>query len=507
MKRSIKYYWLIFFQLVISISHAQYQTHQNKNGTNYFTNPIFAGDYADPSILRDGDTYYQVHSSFQYYPGLLIWQSKDLMNWMPVTNALYKNVGDVWAPDLVKYNNRYFIYFPASNKNYVIYADDIKGPWSDPVELNISGIDPGHFTDDKGKRYLYVADGSYIPLTDDGLSVAGEMKQAYSGWKIPREWSIECFCMESPKIIKRGGYYYLTVAEGGTAGPATSHMVISARSKSPFGPWENSPYNPIDRTKTVNERWCSKGHATLFDDTKGKWWILFHAYEKEYYNMGRQTLLQPVEWTSDGWFKIPEGVKTDQPILAPYPQNKKPAFNLSDDFSGQSLNLQWKFFGEYDTTRFHLSNKTLTIKAKGKTVGESAPLLCIPSHHSYTATVEMEMQGNAVGGLTLFYNKEYAVGLYADTANLINNLHGWQFVSQRNAFPNRKVFLRMKKTGNIVDMFYSSNGLLWTKAETSFEVSGMHHNVLGGFLALRLGLCAIGDGAVKFRNFKYQPYN
>ncbi|MGB3007407.1 MAG: family 43 glycosylhydrolase, partial [Chitinophagaceae bacterium] len=274
-------------------SQAQYQTAPDTKSTQYFSNPIFAGDYPDPSILKDGDTYFIVHSSFQYYPGLLIWQSKDLINWTPVTNALFKNVGDVWAPDIAKFNNRYYIYFPANNNIYVVTANSIAGPWSDPVDLKISSIDPGHFVDEKNNRYLYFANGSYVSLSEDGLSVTSEMKFVYSGWKIPREWSIECFCLEGPKITKKGDYYYLTVAEGGTAGPATSHMIISARSKSPLGPWENSPYNPIDRTIKKTEQWCSKGHGTLVEGTNGKWWMVFHGYEKDYYNMGRQTLLEP----------------------------------------------------------------------------------------------------------------------------------------------------------------------------------------------------------------------
>ena len=162
-----------------------------------------------------------------------------------------------------------------------------------------------------------------------GFSVEGNVKYVYSGWKIPREWTIECFCMESPKLVKHGDYYYLTVAEGGTAGPATSHMVISARSKTPLGPWENSPYNPIERTKDNTEKWWSKGHATLFEDIKGNWWIIFHAYENGHYNMGRQTLMQPVEWTNDGWFKTPTGIKTDEPIKISGSAVSNSAFNLS----------------------------------------------------------------------------------------------------------------------------------------------------------------------------------
>jgi xylan 1,4-beta-xylosidase len=225
--------------LLLSITISAQNQPEAMAGKKTYQNPIFGGDYPDPSLLREGKDYYIVHSSFDYYPGLTIWHSQDLINWTPLTNALQKYVGDVWAPDLVKYGNKYYIYFPANKTNFVVSADNIGGPWSEPVDLKIGNIDPGHVTDDKGGRYLYFSNGDYIGLSQDGLQTVEEVKHAYDGWGIPREWSIECFCMEGPKLFKKGDYYYLTVAEGGTAGPSTSHMVISARSKTPFGPWEN----------------------------------------------------------------------------------------------------------------------------------------------------------------------------------------------------------------------------------------------------------------------------
>lgn len=119
--------------LLVLLSFSVYAQHAPTSpGTDTYQNPIFAGDYADPSIMRDGDDYYIVHSSFNYYPGLLIWTSKDLVNWKPITHALHKNVGSVWAPDILKYNNKFYIYFPANNTNYVVWANNINGPWSDP---------------------------------------------------------------------------------------------------------------------------------------------------------------------------------------------------------------------------------------------------------------------------------------------------------------------------------------------------------------------------------------
>ena len=109
---------------ISSQADTQMMTSEIKDG--YFVNPIFAGDYPDPSILRDGSDYYIVHSSFEYYPGLLIWHSTDLVNWTPVANALHKYVGSVWAPDLIKHDNKYYIYFPANDSNYVVTAVAIK---------------------------------------------------------------------------------------------------------------------------------------------------------------------------------------------------------------------------------------------------------------------------------------------------------------------------------------------------------------------------------------------
>lgn len=498
---------IILTILLIQLSffaNAQYQTMPNEKGTDFYLNPIFAGDYPDPSILRDGDNYYMVHSSFEYYPGLLIWQSKDLINWTPVTHALHKYVGSVWAPDLVKYKNKYYIYFPANNTNYVVSADSINGKWSDPIDLKIGNIDPGHIADENGKRYLFFSNGGCVPLSEDGLSVAGEYKASYSGWKIPRQWSIECFCMEGPKLVKRGEYYYLTVAEGGTAGPATGHMVISARSKSLFGPWENSPYNPITRTTKESERWKSKGHGTLFEDAKGNWWMMFHAYEKGFYNKGRQTSLLPVEWTKDGWYKIPDGITDDKPIKKPNLVASKTNFTLNDSFEGNTLKSQWQFFSELDVNRFQLANNSLSIKGKGDFVGSSSPLLCIPLDHSYTAEVELSIEGKATGGLVLFYNGNAFSGILANNENILANIHGWQFETEKNVIKDH-VFLRLENRNNIVDMYYSKDGDKWDKIENSLEVSGMHHNVLSGFLSLRIGLCSMGEGKVTFKNFKYKP--
>lgn len=500
MKRVI----ILVFLIQLPIFHWAYSQSKKNGEDGVFINPIFSGDYPDPSILRNGNDYYIVHSSFEYYPGLLIWHSNDLINWKPVVHALKQYVGSVYAPDLIKSHDKYYIYFPAGGTNYVVWANSIEGPWSDPIDLKIGNIDPGHISDDDGKRYLYFNDGTYVPLSDDGLSVVEKPKHAYSGWPIPREWIIECFCLEGPKLIKRGQYYYLTVAEGGTAGPATSHLIASARSKSPLGPWENSPYNPIIRTSSSAERWWSKGHGTIIDDASGNWWMVFHAYEKGFHTMGRQTLLQPLEWTEDGWFKTPDGVDTEKPLKTPLNAEPKSKISLSDNFSAPSLGLQWHFYKEYNTERFKLEDNSLIIDAKGGSVGDSSPLLMVPQDHSYNVQVELELEGDALGGLVLFYDERSYSGIAVSKDHIFSILRTWQNPSEKNLTGNH-IFLRLQSRNHLVNMYYSSDGVNWNKVESSLEMSGFHHNVLGGFMSLRVGLSAIGTGKVRFKNFIYEP--
>ena len=205
---------------------------------------ILEGDNSDPSIVRYGDAYYLVHSSFVYTPGLVVYKSYDLVNWTYCSTALNHFAGDVWAPDIVVHNGRFYIYFPTLSSHgktsMVTWADSPEGPWSEPVDLNVGGIDPEHVVDGDGRRWLLMSSGDMYPLTADGCKISGKPVSVYKGWPIPEDWDIESFSMEGLNVKKVGDYYYMFAAEGGTAGPPTSHMVVEARSKSVFGPWENA---------------------------------------------------------------------------------------------------------------------------------------------------------------------------------------------------------------------------------------------------------------------------
>lgn len=468
-----------------------------------FQNPVLGGDYPDPSIVRVGEDFYLTHSSFEYYPGLLVWHSTDMLNWERIGHALHKYVGSVWAPDLIYHNDLYYIYFPAGGTNWVVTAKSPEGPWSEPVDLKLSGfIDPGHVVDDNGKRYLYLSKGYIVPLTEDGLATDGKPEFVYGGWEFPKEWSTECYCLESPKSTVKNGYFYQIVAEGGTAGPATSHMIVAGRAKSPMGPFENSPYNPIVHTDSRNERWWSQGHGTLVDDIEGNYWIIYHGYEKAFHTLGRQTLLLPIEWTEDNWFRVPEGVNSNDFLPKPAGKPSVDGTELSDDFTNEELGLQWQFFKNYNTERMMLSDGKLTLKATGNSFIDSPPLLVNSSDKSYEVKVEYTIDDDVTAGLTLFYNELGNARIAVTKKDFSVYVQKSLKCSEENQIGNHG-YLRILNEDNEVSFYFSADGEKWKKADRSLDMTGYNHNVFAQFLSLRAGIYAFGGGKVMFDNFVY----
>lgn len=463
---------------------------------------IFPGDYPDPTILRDGKDYYMTHSPFYYAPGFLIWHSQDLANWKPVCRAVPEYEGSAMAPDLVKCNGKYYIYYPSDGVNWVVWADDIRGPWSKPVRLDIKGIDPGHVVGEDGHRYLFTNNGWVTPLTDDGLKVAGESRKVYDGWKYPKNWVTEGndMYLESPKLVKKDGYYYMVSAEGGTAGPATSHMCVAARSKSIFGPWENSPYNPIVHTYSSKERWWSKGHGTLVDDADGNWWIVYHAYANGYHTLGRSTLIEPVEWTSDGWFRTARTAPSDLP-------EGQAVMELSDDFSTPQLGLQWTFWKEYAPNALSIKNNTLEVSGKGESPSDGRLLLATATDKCYKTQVEITTGKGNQGGLLLYYNEKAYAGIVSD-GKTFTVYRGEKEPLTKPSIFGKTFIAKILNQGNRLTISASKDGKGWTTIQTvlaeNLDVSSLNHNVYKGFHALRPALYSGGKGKASFRNFLYR---
>ena len=414
---------------------------------------IFPGDYPDPSIVRDGNDFYMTHSSFTYFPALLVWHSTDLVHWEPISRAVEEGDYSIYAPDISKVDGKFYIYYPTSRgENYVVTADDPRGPWSEPVKLDVGGIDPGHVVAEDGQRYLYTNNGFVTPLTPDGLAAAGRAKKVYNGWAYPAEWETEGMWLESPKLFKRRDWYYLVSAEGGTAGPVTSHMVVVARSKSALGPWEDSPHNPMVHTYSADEAWWSKGHGTLVDDAAGNWYVVYHAYRNSFHTLGRSTIIESVEWTSDGWPVLVEkdGAKWEQDGL-------QGDYSYLRDYNNPLLWARWQ---------------------PGFAGGTLMTATAVDASYEITASFSVPEGGSA--GLYLFYNEAAHFGLSCS---------------------DQAFSIRIRNERNSATLWKKVADGDWTLVQEGVDVSGLHHNNYNGFFALRPAYLLAGGAQLE--EFKY----
>lgn len=278
-------------------------------------------------------------------------------------------------------------------------------------------------------------------------------------------------------------------------------MAVVARSKSINGPWDNSPLNPLIHTYSGTERWWSKGHASLIDTPDGRWWIVYHAYEKDFLNLGRQTLLEPVQITEDGWLEAPLGRKAEEKIACPIPLASE--WKNCDRLKEFRIGLDWKFYKQYEPGRFSIKDSMLMLKAQGSNPAESSPIMFVTGAHGYEMSVKIECDSSAVAGLILYYNDNFYVGTGCDT----QYRYRWRRGELKGKNKYREfgaIWLRLRNENNIVTGYYSYDGKEWIKEAWGMEISGYNHNTLSDFQSILPGLFVYGKGKACFKEFQYR---
>ncbi len=306
------------------------------------TNPILKGFYPDPSICRVGDCYYLVNSTFTYFPGIPVFKSRDLCHFEQIGNALtsaeqlpLKNCPSdmgIFAPTVRYYNNTYYIICTnvSGGGNFIVTASDPAGPWSKPYFLgsDAAGIDPSLYFEADGRCY-YVGSresknaryyGDYeIWLRELDLKNMKLVKDEKILWKGAMK---DATWPESPHIYKKDGYYYLFIAESGTA---IHHSISVARSESIFGEYKSCPHNPVFTHRHLGPDYpvVNAGHCDLILAPDGRWYIVLLA-SRRYNNhsyFGRETFLAKVSW-HDGWPFVNEGLgKLEESFTLPYEEH------------------------------------------------------------------------------------------------------------------------------------------------------------------------------------------
>ena len=501
------------------------------NGT--YINPILFGNYSDPSILRDGDDYYMVAD----YD--CMFHSKDLVNWehLYTMTPKFREFGVMpWAPDIAKHGDTfyYYSYTPTSRCGkdvlMVMATKDIHtGDWGDIHVMGSAGttlegdelIDPAHVVGKDGKRYLCMSKNYLYPLSDDGLKVTGPAVQICDDWPIPDSWDIEGVYTEGPKFAYRNGWYYLMVAEGGTIGPPTSHGAVAFRARDVMGPWESSPYNPIVHTNSVDETWWSRGHASFIDTPSGEWYILYHAILNGYREQGRMLVMEPIEWTDDDWFCVPEGVMPDDPLPMPTRGRKVlHGFPLKDTFSTGKLESGWMaprtsdqaYELEYISVEDRVSfcNDGLIFTAKGTSLHDTEPLIFCAGFKAFEIVTELQLQNvGAGGGISMYYGPQYFCGISLQNG-IIRAYDGMKPLLAKpfnlREYMGDSIFFKLVYRDQVVSPWYSSDGKTWAKLNICTDVSlyCIHANI-NGIVQVRPALFAFGEGSVIFKQFEIIP--
>ena len=349
-----------------------------------YVNPILPGSYPDPSICKVGDTFYLVNSSFEYFPGLPIHKSTDLVNWELIGYGLHRedqcktavnlvdvqSNGGIHAPSIRFNNGTYYIittnvYYHEDLKktdfvNFILTAKDPAGPWSDPIVIaGAPGIDPDIFFDEDGKVWYT---GTRMP-DDPSFNGEGQIWMQEldpETYQLVGEeyllWRGACggVWAEGPHIYKKDGFYYLMIAEGGTS---FNHAVMIAVSDKITGPYIPNDRNPIFTARHLSyDHWVhSIGHADLIEVDSGRWYMVSLGVRGDLErgsNMGRETHLFPVDWEQEPfewkqnryWWPVVSKVSGRPERIYESPYGKvQTKHNYADDFSGSELNDAWNF--------------------------------------------------------------------------------------------------------------------------------------------------------------------
>ena len=512
------------------------------NAMTQYRNPVLSGFYPDPSITQAGEKYYLVNSTFTYFPGIPVFESKDLVSWKQIGNVIdrpgmldFNGLGlsrGVFAPTIEYHDGTFYVVNTCVDcgGNFIVTADDPAGPWSDPIWLpEVGGIDPSLYFDQDGTVYLMNNDAPvgepryeghraiWIRAVDpETFQSISEPKVLIDGGVRPEENPI---WIEGPHIYFKDGYYYLSAAEGGTA---VGHSQVILRSRVVEGPYTPFEGNPIMTHRHLDPNRdnpiTSVGHADYVTDENGDWWATFLAvrpYEGDFYNTGRETFLMPVRW-EDGWPIIIQGEEKvgyvqSRPALPVADAPEIPTsgdFSITDEFQTAELPHYWMTPRVPKSNWHSLDDGQLHIKDIGAGLGEGKQpaMLGRRQQHLYaTATTKIDQLPTTAGietGLTAFQSDDYfyALGVTKDaTGNRIvqlrrkaggdDKVNGEVIAS--NTLPedvSLPLYLKIEAKGDVYDFAYSVDNQIWTDLENDLDGKILSTRTAGGFVGAVFGL-------------------
>ena len=516
----------------------------NRAGPNDYYNPIIAGFYPDPTIIRAGNDYYLATSSFAYFPGVPIFHSRDLVNWTQIGHILDRpsqlNLDSagvsrgIFAPALSYHDGTFYMITTLVDRggNFYVTAKNPAGPWSDPVWLSeIDGIDPSFFFDDDGRAYI-LNNGPPVgePLYSGHRAIWMQQYDLAARKLVgPRtmivnggvDLSKKPIWIEAPHIFRRNGTYYLICAEGGTA---DQHSEVVFRSDSVMGPYVPYTGNPILTQRHLDPARSfpveTTGHADFVETPNGEWWAVFlgtRNYGRDLWNIGRETFLLPVTWEA-GWPTMLKGRAT-VPYVRPGPDLPRQAkatvphsgnFTVRDEFDGATLAPYWEMLRTPREQWYDVTSEpgSLKIRARPEELsgqGQPSFLGRRQQHGTATATVAMRYMPGKSGdraGIVAFHNDShyYFLGVVQDGAKPVLELRrrAWRGEAGDSLVasapialsPTKPLYLRIRARVDKYDFLYATSPNVWKTLLAGADGTILSTKVAGGFVGTMFGMYA-----------------
>ena len=498
-------------------------------------NPILPGFNPDPCICRKGDDYYMAVSSFEWFPGIPVYHSKDLKNWELLTHVLTNDTAvdlkklpsakGIWAPCLTycEKEDLFYVVYGVMNSmnaryfdvdNFVITSKNIEGPWSEPVYIHSSGFDASILHDDDGRKYIvslewetregYEKPGAIcmVEYCPEKKEIIGYPKRIWSG-------GTNRGCIEAPHLTKRGEYYYIMCAEGGTG---YGHSVTMGRSKNVWGPYEGDPTNPIVtsipgdfyerhdpdhlKPKYYNPESIlqKSGHGSYVETQLGEVYLV-HLTARPFVpelrcTLGRETAIQKMIWTDDGWLRMADGSNLAKEFIeeSKLPEYKLPQIPSFDDFDSEELGIQYYSPRIMPTSFADVKSRPGYVRIRGQESRCSLNKVSILARKltSVYATITTKMEFKPEvhqhsAGLIMYYdnmNYIYLRKYYSDTLNSsaisiihLENGEKTEFINTRVKVDDSPIYFRLKINGRSSYFEWSYNGENYERIGKVFDTT------------------------------------
>ncbi|HET9915345.1 MAG TPA: glycoside hydrolase family 43 protein [Anaerolineales bacterium] len=497
-----------------------------------FHNPILSGFYPDPSVCRVGDDYYLVTSTFEYFPGLPVFHSRDLVHWHQIGHVLdrpsqlpldeIRPSGGLYAPTIRYFNGTFYVINTlvdgkTKSGNFIVTATDPAGPWSEPYWLEgAPGIDPSLFFDDDGRAWYT---GNRMParmqyeghkeiwLQELDLQSMRLVGEAYALWDGALKGAVHA---EAPHIYKVDGRYYLMIAEAGTA---HHHAVTIARSDAITGPYESNRANPIltHRHLGLDYPIVGTGHADLVQTQTGEWWMFMLAmrpYGGYFYNLGRETFLAPVRW-ENGWPIVSPGMgRVEFSHSVPdLPETTWPEIPARDGFDAPALAFHWNFLRTPREEFYSLSERPGQLRLRLRPQRLSEPTN--PSfvgrrqqhiHFSAQCTMEFTPQNeHECAGLALIQNKDFHFQFVITKSTepilrLIKRAYGKEEVLAEQPVRAAKLYLKVEAHEQAYGFYFADEPGAWQALMENVDGRILSTPVAGGFVGAYIAMYASSNG-------------